>query len=416
MRINKSSHRKKLLLAIMFLMPVTHTLTFGQPLKCDMAKYKEIPGLRANVEKELLVVRWTGQDDAELRARFSIDQGQPVIRDLAIRKDGGPWAVLGQDLRPEYNVVSGIRRGEGSAKLELNTKMKFSQEVITNQRWLEFHDAPLDIPGAREKIPRKPDEVLRMDASFKSTECFVKTDGARLEVTFPGLSMGIFDGSLQFTVYRSTNLIRMDAIAKTDEEWVAYKYDAGLNGFSTDQMKRITWRDTGGNPQQYQFGGVVNDSRVRVMADNRLLVAEGMHGSIATFPMPHKFFWAREIHINNGYVWYRKDSDEEFGMGVRQSENEESTVPLYQDCYALYSAHPGTWQRMGMYFYLSLEDAEPTRQAVLAFTHGDVYKPLPGFKTFTNHWHLREDNVTTAFTERVMKTGSFDTQIGRAHV
>ena len=78
---------------------------------------------------------------------------------------------------------------------------------------------------------------------------------------------------------------------------------------------------------------------------------------------------------------------------------------MYQDCYALYSAHPGTWQRMGMYFYLSKEAAEPTRQAVLAFTHGDMYKPLPGFKTFTNHWHLREDNVTTAFTERVMKTG-----------
>ena len=42
----------------------------------------------------------------------------------------------------------------------------------------------------------------------------MKTDGARLEVTFPGLSMGIFAGDLRFTGYRGTNLLRMEAIAK----------------------------------------------------------------------------------------------------------------------------------------------------------------------------------------------------------
>ena len=405
------SYMMRLFLPIIFLSLVTASFSFTQAIRCDMTQYRESKGLTAYVEKDLLVVNWTGHEAQELRARFAIDHGRPVVRDLAIREKDGQWAILGQNLIPEYNVVSGIRRGEGGKKLEASVDFKFSKEVIDNQRWLEFHDAPLDIPGAREKIPRKPDEVRRMDATFSSTGCSVKTDGARLEVTFPGLSMGIFSGSLQFTVYRSTNLIRMDAVAKTDEQWVAYKYDAGLNGFSTDSMERVYWRDTGGNPQQYQFGGVVNDTRVRLKADNRVLVAEGKGGSLATFPMPHKFFWAREIHINNGYVWYRKDSEKEFGMGVRQSENEGSTVPLYQDCYALYSARPGTWQRMGMYFYASLDAAEPTREAVLAFTHGDVYKPLPGFKTFTNHWHLREDNVTTAFTERVMKTGSFDTPL-----
>ena len=32
---------------------------------------------------------------------------------------------------------------------------------------------------------------------------------------------------------------------------------------------------------------------------------------------------------------------------------------------------------------------KPTRQAALAFTHGDVFKPVPGYKTFVNHFHLR---------------------------
>ena len=62
----------------------------------------------------------------------------------------------------------------------------------------------------------------------------MKTDGARIEVTFNGLSMGIFSGSLQFTAYRGTNLLRMDAVASTNEPSVAYKYDAGSHGFLDD--------------------------------------------------------------------------------------------------------------------------------------------------------------------------------------
>ena len=91
----------------------------------------------------------------------------------------------------------------------------------------------------------------------------MKTDGASLVVTFPGLSMGIFAGDLQFTVYKGTNLVRMDAAAKTDEPWVAYKYDGGLKGFSTDLTPRVTWRDTGGHPQHHLFGGVVNTTLAR---------------------------------------------------------------------------------------------------------------------------------------------------------
>ena len=107
---------------------------------------------------------------------------------------------------------------------------------------------------------------------------------------------------------------------------------------------------------------------------------------------------------NLGYVWYRKDSDKQFGFGIRQAEHEESTQAGQIDDFALYNAAPGTVQHMGMYFYASPETGEPTRQAVLGFTHGDTYAPLPGYKTFTNHWHLR-------FTERVRATGSMDSPL-----
>jgi len=32
---------------------------------------------------------------------------------------------------------------------------------------------------------------------------------------------------------------------------------------------------------------------------------------------------------------------------------------------------------MPVYFYLSPEDSRATQQAVMAFTHDDVYKPMP---------------------------------------
>jgi len=64
-------------------------------------------------------------------------------------------------------------------------------------------------------LPRKPEEIRRVWAKYQATGCQVKTDGARLEVTFPGLDAGIFSGSLQYTVYRGANLLRQEAIAKT---------------------------------------------------------------------------------------------------------------------------------------------------------------------------------------------------------
>jgi len=400
----------KALLSVLFLSLVITSAASAQAIKCDMTQYKAATGLTAAVEQDLLVVTWAGQAGSEVRARYAIQNGQPIVRDLAVKKQGGQWATLGQNLTPEYHVVSGVRRMSSDQVGSLPLAgIPLTPEVVAKNRWYGFHDAPLEVPGRLDRnqmppLPRKPEEIRRADATFNATGCSVKIDGARLEVLFPGLSMGIFSGNLQFTVYRGTNLIRMDALAKTNEPFVAYKFDAGLKGFSTDTLTRMTWRDTSDQPQEYQFGGPKNDTIVPLKARNRILVAEGKGGSLATFPPPHKFFWAREIHKNQGYVWYRNDGSKQFGMGVRQAEHEESTEAGQIDDFALYNAPPGTEQHMGMYFYASLDAGEATRQSVLAFTHGDKYAPLAGYKTFTNHWHLR-------FTERVRASGSMDTPL-----
>ena len=384
-------------------------------LECDLTQYSASTGLTAAIEQNALVVTWAGQRESEVRARYALENGQPVIRDLAIRKQRGKWATLGHNLSPEYHVVSGVRRMSSDHIGAFQAAgFELTPELTAKNRWYAFHDAPLEVPGRQGQggqgarqlppLPREPDEVRRADSTFQTTGCSVKTDGASLMVNFPGLSMGIFSGSLQFTVYLGANLIRMDALMSTQEPFVAYKYDAGLKGFSTSLTPRVIWQDQGGEPQQYHFGGPTNMTLVPLKARFRMLVAEGQGGSVATFPPPHKFFWAREIHKNLGYVWYRKDSDKQFGMGVRQAEHEESTLPGEIDCFALYNAPPGTLQHMGMYFYVTPDTGETTRQAALKFTRSDTYVPIPGYKTFTNHWHLR-------FTERVRATGSLDTPL-----
>ncbi len=414
----------------------------AQSINCDLSQYKMQPGLTAAIEQDSLVVTWAGTNGSELRARYGITNGQPIVRELAVRRGAGQWTPLGQNLTPEFYVKSGLRRmtRQQSAPL-VNLGVDITPEVIEKEKWYSFWDAPFVIPGvtppnpARGQgaggggrgqpgpasqsepaarrgaeppdppgrvygLPRKPEEIKTADATFKATSCSVKTDGARVEVNFPGLSMGIFAGSLQFTSYRGSNLLRMEAIAKTDEPSVAYKYEAGLRGFSTALTPRVTWRDRGGDPQQYEFGGIKNDSRVTVKAKNRVLVAGGgKSGSIATFPTPHTFFFTREVDTNLGYIWYRKDAEGQFGMGVRQAEGEE--VQQYIENFALHNAPPGTWQRMSVYYLMTPDNAEAARHAVMAYTHGDVFKPIPGYKTMVNHFHLR-------FTERLRASGSLD--------
>ena len=416
----------------------TPAAMLADSLNCNLSQYKAAQGLTAATEQNLLVVSWSGQNGAELRAQYAIDSGQPVVRELAIRKAGGSWTTLGRNLAPEYHVVSGVRRMALDQANPLRAAgIELTEDVINKNRWYAFWDAPLVMPGSQElkdeaawqrsrqgggegggrsgrgQDPqavlqpnrtvgpqRTPGEVRRADSSFHTTSCSVKTDGASLIVTFPGLSMGIFAGDLQFTVYRGTNLLRMDAAAKTSEQWVAYKYDAGLKGFSTDLTPRVTWRDTGGHPQAHQFGGVVNQTLSRVKAQNRLIVAEANGGALAAFPPPHTFFFTREKDTNLGYAWYRKDAEGRFAVGVGMPEREED--PQYVQNFALYNAPPGTVQKMGVYFYASAEAGEPARQAVLAFTHGDTFKPVAGYKTFVNHFHLD-------FTGRQRASGSLDT-------
>jgi hypothetical protein len=379
---------------------------------CSMAAYKAMPGLTAISDAKGLEVAWDGERDVELRMRLGIVDGTPTITELSVRRRGGVWIRVASGATPEFRVASGYRRLDQEALPALEQSVgKITQEVLDAHKWDAFWDAPLHVPGGemahhgatpppngipgtnQPGLPRKESEVHRATATYRADGCEVKTEGARLEVSFPGVEMGIFAGRLQYTVYKGTDLLRMEMIAKTDQESVAYKYDAGLKGIEVRPETKAVWRDTANLWQSYEFTGAVNRAPAVVRSANRLLAVESGGGSIAAFPPPHNFFWIREISTNLGYTWYRKDSDSVASLGVHQAEDEED--PSYagrgpedrRQNFALYNARPGTWQRMPVYFLIRPGDGKAAIESALAYTRNDHYKPMPGYWVMARHFH-----------------------------
>src|ERR1022692_2196398 len=197
-----------------------------------------------------LELTWQGERGQTLRAILGVSGGQPVVRELAVRRNG-EWSVLGRDLTPEYQVTTGRRRISAQQEVPLRQLGMFTPEIIDRQKWFTFWDAPLNVPGrpgsnAAVDLPRKTEEIQRAWATFQVTGCRVSTDGARLEANLPGVSLGIFSGSLRYTVYRGANLIRQEVIAKTEAPSVTYKFVAGLKGFTIGNDAPLGWR--GGPP------------------------------------------------------------------------------------------------------------------------------------------------------------------------
>jgi hypothetical protein len=378
-----------------------------------MQGYKSVDGLRATASGGGVTLTWTGESGQELRAQFALHDGQPVVEELAARKAGGTgggggWVVLGKDLTPQFEVTTGRRR---MSKTEKDVLVRLHQDTPENEeiyKWNVFWDAPLAVPGTDASHlvgpSRTEAEIARAKVSYKSDACTVKTDGDRVSVTFNGLTLGLFSGDLQFTAYKGSNLLRQEAIASTLAKDVAFIYKAGLKGFAIGNDTKVVWRDTSQLWQENDFGGEVNQAPVNIRARNRLEILDTGAGSLAVFPSPHKFFFARENEVNLGYVYYRKDSDASFSLGAMQPErcegydpwgvsdqvwqHRESTARNQALNCALYNAPPGTMQRMAVYYYLSPTGSHATQQAVMAYTHDDVYKPVPGFKTVTGHFHL----------------------------
>ena len=230
---------------------VSSTL-YADPLQCTMTGYKALPGLSAAVADNTLALTWDGDKNQEVRLRL-IAQQRHADHPRPCRC--GPRARSGRPSRatsrPSTRVVSGLRRATDQQLKPLHGsgRRDHTRRFSIGFAGKRFWDAPLNVPGddvrarrfdaARGTASRtsrdcraKPEEITRAAAVYQVRGCDVKTNGARLEVSFPGVKLGVFDGRLEYTIYKGSSLIRQAIVAKTEEKAVAYKYDAGLKGLT----------------------------------------------------------------------------------------------------------------------------------------------------------------------------------------
>jgi hypothetical protein len=189
---------------------------------------------------------------------------------------------------------------------------------------------------------------------------------------------------IEFTVVRHSPLVLVETLVKTSEDGRAILYDAGLVS-ATPDWPALVFRDPHGEMRR-----IAVDTR-RVVAplhvSGRTVVAESgtSGGSVAVFPLPHPYFYPLDFADNLGFAWQGASGNallRGYGFGIQQPPaGDRRWVPWV-------NAPPGTEQRLGIFYYLSRAGAAETLDAVARFTRQDRYKRLPGFQTFTSHYHI----------------------------
>ena len=173
--------------------------TYGQNIVADTSGVR--PGPIAVVQtSQSLHVTWRDTSGHQWKATFSLDAAKPLITAIAV--DGKDVVTLAQ---PVYRCSTGKRSGG----------------------WDAFFDFP----------PANPAGTRRFLQEFHPTEVTARTVGDRVEVTFNGMKLGIFDGLLRYVFYPGTPLIQQVALMSTREPDTAYFYDAGLQMASRQDIR-----------------------------------------------------------------------------------------------------------------------------------------------------------------------------------
>jgi hypothetical protein len=349
------------LLYLLVLIPKTG---YGQqPIWVDFSGYDKSSGIQVNQQGLLLSVVWKGEGGLPLRVRFNLADLSMLIRDLSVSRASGFVPIL-ENASPEYMCFAGKRRGG----------------------WDNFFDTPA--------IHRA--EIRTFDSALKGSACHVTSDHQRVRVAIDGLQVGIFGGQLIFTFYPGSNLVQQEAVVSTQDPDVAYYYDASLSRCSTRNLKTLAWLNTEGKVERQVLVSQLDYLLQILKVRGRAIVAEGPNGSVGLFPPPHQFFFARDETVNFGHVWHRMysilEQEDLFSFGIRQDPTFGPDEPA-----PLFNAPPGSEQRWKLFYYISEGDAGEALRGISGYTHNDSFKAIPGYKTFSSHYHMRVAMTSLAY-------------------
>lgn len=330
---------------------------WAAPMPLDLSQVKPGPVTVAQ-EGSSAVVRWQDGEQRKWEAWFNLEPARALIS--SIRVDG---TTVVQNATPLYNCQVGKRRGGFD----------------------EFFDFP----------PSHPAGTRSYQGKLTPTAARAVTMGDRVEISFDGFQMGIFQGSVRYVFYPGSRLIQQAAVASTDEPETAYFYDAGLrmavpkdsrpgNNMDTE----ITYYDMDG---KLQVEHPNTSERLPVKVKHRMLAARAQGGSVAVFPAPHKYFMPRDYTTNMGFLWHTSFRGQ-VSLGIRQLPDDNSPF------YPWMNAPPGTAQRMNVFYLLSAGESRPLLDEVARYTSQDRLPNLDGYVKVAPHWHV-------AYTVQAMEKG-----------
>jgi len=309
-------------------------------------------GVRVEEAGGRVRVIWPISEGEAGSAVFSLDPEAPLIESLGVATAGGAATTVAKGLDPVTHLTVG------------------SRDLSKPAGWVAFFDNP----------PQRPHQTFPVRLGKR--RAVVTGHGAATTVSVAEVSAGSFRGDIRFTFRRNSPLIHAETVVATQEDGRAIVYDAGFAGASPG-WGAIAWNEAAGPFKKVAFDPDAPATPLAV--SGRAVAAESERGALAVFPEPHRYFYPLDEAFNLKFVWHGRDyggAVPGYGIGIRHSlTGDKRFVPWF-------NAPPGTDQRLGVFLLVSSGDGRRALESVAKYTRGDRYKPLPGRRTFTSHYHV----------------------------
>ena len=327
----------------------------------DLQGFTAQASSRVFVRDRLLTINWPAGSRTVGQLVINLRKELPLFSSLGLL-EGTQYSKSLQQADPAFMLSVGRR------------------DLVSQNGWNIFFD----------KVPSRP--YQRYPITIHRKKITVISRGSRILVHIDSLDGTDFKGYLEITIYQGAPLLNMAAVLSTNRDSTAILYDAGLVS-STKIWDSVAWYDIHGQVSKQAV--LPEDSSHNQEVKYRAIAGENTQGSIAVFPAPHQYFYPLDEAFNLRFTWYGRyvaDKPWPYGIGIRQDLNgDHRYVPWF-------NAPPGTWQRLNFFCLLGKGDPVATLNQVKAYTHGDGYLPLKGYKTFSSHFH-------NEFTIKVVLSG-----------
>ena len=319
-------------------------------IEINQQSFNARDGFTLTTSEETIRLGWgVAADEAFIEFQFIPRQGNnpaaPLIKSLGFNQ-----TTIMENLDPNYLFWVGDR------------------DLQLRDGWEIFFDRVPTRPYSVEKGYLSPDKAN------------ISTREGRATIEISGLSSENFSGSLAFVLYRDSPFIHMEARVSTDRPATAFLYHVGLAKPET-QGQNLEWFDAHGNPQIEP----ITDSTASVYKTRyRSVALSNRSGSVAISPFPHQYLYPLDFANNFGYNWAGHeylDMIDGFAFGIRQPPvGDRRFVPWV-------NARPGTLQKLGALIFISELSGHENLELVTRYTRNDSFKPLPGYKTLSSHYH-----------------------------